>query len=178
MFSAVFEGARPDTVLKLTADSVGYWMLNCSAAHVNSTCFPTLINNHGCVTDIRIGKEEFPVYLYEIERLQPVKRGTSPYKLMRTVMDCADRHAYNLYRKATTGSVLAAMSASHDMTKALRSAADELHKFASYYEHAELDLHNANFMCRPNGDLVMSDPLADGQILKAHHAHMMSGCQW
>lgn len=156
MFAAVFEGCRPNTVIKLTADSAGYWLLNDGCMRVKHWHFPRVKENFGDVGEISIGKEKFPLFMFELERLERA-RGEAR-KLAKFVSEKEGRThccGYNTVEK------LAILSDDRRLPRSTRNAMKEMQQFCSNYDNVALDMHLGNFMQRPNGELVMSDPVMD-----------------
>lgn len=163
MFSAVFEGSRPDTVLKMTVDSVGYWLLNCCAAGVSGDHFPRVIKNHHDIGVVDVGKTEFPVYLFEMERLVKLKVGSATRKLARKISTSQLKISRASWSSDVTGQ-LGELANVAKLPETLRQAIRDVESFASNYPNAQLDMHMGNFMQRENGDLVITDPLFDVEV--------------
>lgn len=166
MFSAVFEGSTPDTVLKMTVDSVGYWLLNCCAAGVGGEHFPKVIKNHHDVGEVNVGKTEFPVYLFEMERLVKLKVGSAAKKLARKISTSQLKISRASWSSDVTGQ-LGELASVAKLPETLRQAIRDVENFAGNYPNAQLDMHMGNFMQRENGDLVITDPMFDTDVFDA-----------
>lgn len=158
-FSAVFEGSRPDTVFKMTVDSVGYWLLNCQAARVEGRHFPTVVKNHRDIGETAVGGKKFPIYLFEMERLTKLQIGSAARK---TALKISKAVGWG-----TASQALKWLADADGLSETLREAVLDVQQFANYYENAHLDMHMANFMQRPDGELVITDPLFDNEVYRA-----------
>lgn len=166
MFSAVFEGSTPDTVLKMTVDSVGFWLLNCCAAGVSGEHFPEVVKNHHDVGVVKVGKVEFPVYLFEMERLVKLKVDSAAKKLARKISTSQLKISRASWSSDVTGQ-LKELANVAKLPETLRQAIRDVENFASNYPKAQLDMHMGNFMQRENGDLVITDPMFDTEVFDA-----------
>lgn len=173
VFSAVFDGSRPDTVFKLTVDSVGYWFLNCAAARVEGKHFPKVIKNHGDVGEIKVGSDKFPVFLYEIERLSPLKQGSEAKKTASWLV--RKQRSINWFG---AGAQLKEIAEVANISRGLKKAIQNVQNFTCYYDNARMDMQMANFMERRNGDLVITDPLFDVAVYDANLGKRRQVCAY
>ena len=163
-FSLVFDGSKPSTVYKLTVDRIGYWMLNCDAAKVEGKHFPKVHKSFSEVGETRIKGEEFAIYLFEMERLQPIRRGQAAYREAQNIMEAT---FWGNYRYSTDNRINNILHSKVEFSKSIRKALKDLERFAlDYNNDMELDLHNGNFMQRKNGTLVITDPMADRKLFR------------
>lgn len=160
-FSVVFEGTRPNTVLKLTADPTAYALLNDGVAKVSHWHYPRVVKNYFCVADVRLGDEEVPVWLYEVERLQHVKG-----KDARLATQIADW----VYAKRVQTALERAenLPAAPHLPRSIYNAVKRLQDFFMYFEQARLDFCRTNIMQRANGDIVLNDVVFDRKLLDVY----------
>jgi hypothetical protein len=163
MFSAVFDGSRPDRVWKMTVDSVGYWLLNCCAYGVSGSHFPKLYQTLRDVGEVKVGGVETPIYLYEIERLQKLQAGSLAKKTARSIVDLLDNGFNNSRWSASMR--LKGLSEAKGVSRSLRSAFSALCDFTDNYPDAGMDMHMTNFMQRKDGKLVITDPFCDHEVV-------------
>lgn len=164
-FSAIFDGSKPSTVFKLTIDPIGYWMLNCSAAHVEGKHFPKVVQNLQEVGITNIQGKEYFIYLFEMERLLPLKRYAENYQEARSVMT----GSWNMGRKSfsTSDRIGSILTSNQKISKSVKLAVAELERFAQDYNNdMTLDMHTGNFMQRKNGTLVITDPMAEKRLFE------------
>jgi len=165
-FSAVFDGTRKNTVLKMTVDDSAYWLLNDWAVCVNHWHFPRVVKNYGEIGNTRIGRFDFPIYLYEIERLEKV---SGPNKRLVNLICGAEDNSRrmamgkNWEERPKAAKVLDLMLEDKALPRTIHNALRQLRNFADHMD-GSLDLHSGNFLQRANGELVMSDPIANMKI--------------
>lgn len=170
VFSVVFEGSRKNTVIKVTADPMSYWMLNCYAYGVTHRHFPKVKNDFGEIGSTRIGKVDVPIYAFETERLYPLETGSKAKKTARIIRNVQSetssknfwKHGYQHLASVTL----------YDMQKTItigsvKNALAQLCDFCGNYLDAGLDMHMGNFMQRKNGELVITDPILDRSLIAA-----------
>jgi hypothetical protein len=165
-FSAVFEGGK-NTVLKLTADSVNYKMLN-SFDCVRRRHFPKVVADHKRVGAIMIAGMEYPIFLYEVEKLQRLHRLSDAGRLAWKLASRQRHWGLSDYTNFSA-SVMTVGDMSRDakLPRGVRNALAELERFILTCADGILDMHFGNFMQRSNGDLVITDPLFDAPTLFA-----------
>lgn len=168
VFSAVFEGTRKNTVLKMTCDDIGYWMLNDPYVGVKHRHFPKVVESHGEIGTMTIGREEHTIYLFEMEKLNRLETGSEAKRLSRQITMTGNSASYNIegsWRSCSrTAAVLANMVEDKALPKSIRNALTQLCDFCHNISGGTLDMHGGNFMQRDNGELVMTDPLANMKI--------------
>lgn len=167
-FSAIFEGTRKNTVLKLTVDDIGYWLFNCWAAKVEHRHFPRIIDSHGDIGTVKLGGTDYPLFLFEMEKLEKIQHGTDTKRLAMKIQDTA-RTASNKACLWMRDDLRSAMMVQHMMQdtalpRSIRNALGQLENFCCNYPDGQMDLHINNMMQRKNGDLVITDPLANMSI--------------
>lgn len=168
VFSMVFEGTRKNTVLKMTVDNIGYYAFNDYMCGVRHKHFPRVTDCHGEIGTVRLGKHEESIYLYEMERLQPLKVGSEARRLARSIANAAAtasgqhfwRTSEDIRAMLTFGSMLQDKS----LPRSIRNALQQLEEFCGRMPGGSVDLHMHNMMMRKNGDLVIIDPVANMQI--------------
>jgi len=168
VFSAVFPGTRANRVLKMTVDNIGYWLFNDNCVGVQHRHFPRVIESHGDIGSVRIGEHHYPIYLYEMERLQKLRNSSPAWHLASLIINRSD----SVGNYADFGDQKAAMElreliADSTIPRSVRNALKLMEEFCSYFGGGGLDFHSGNFMQRKNGDLVMIDPLANYSIWRA-----------
>lgn len=173
VFSAVYEGSRPNTVLKLTADSYGYRMLNDWACCVKHRHFPRVKIDHEQIGDFRMNGEHFPLFLFEMERLEKLATGSDARRLASRISreqnNCTnDNWNWPADDRARFG--IMSMIETGNLNKSIKNALGELEQFCGNNPGAVLDMHLGNFMQRKNGELVITDPLCDRLALKTRYA--------
>lgn len=179
-FSAVYESGKPNTVLKVSVDNLGYWMLNCCAVGVSHWHFPRVIENHGCIGDMKIGGVDFPIYLVEMERLEKLKVGSDARKVARllskqqvhSTMKCVSRHG-DVSSTSTVDAISDILNSKVGLPRSVGNALKQLRDFCMSYDGARLDMHLGNFMQRKNGELVITDPLMDSVAFEARTRQIM-----
>lgn len=166
-FAAVFEGSRPNTVYKLTSDAVSYWVLCDPYVGVKHRLLPKVVHNYGEVSEFRIKAEMFPVYLLELERLLPIRRGTPEKKLVRLIEKASHPRRFDDDEREL---FMRASHRSNGLPPAVRQALRMLGDFVVNFPNAHADLCAQNFMRRVSGDVVFSDPLFDRQMFESFTA--------
>jgi hypothetical protein len=177
VFSAVFEGTRKNTVLKMTVDDISYCLLNDCTVGVKHRHFPRVIENHGDIGAARINWMHYPIYLYEVERLEKLKNGSDTKRLARMISKSQDKaHRRNsIYRldDYTKAHIeLTVMARDAMLPRSIRNALSLLSDFCSNMPGSVLDMHLGNFMQRKNGELVITDPLASAEIMNKASAQL------
>ncbi|MHB0928653.1 MAG: hypothetical protein ACYC3W_07000 [Candidatus Nanopelagicales bacterium] len=94
-FSFLFEGSRPDTVLKMTADQSNYMLLNDYVVRVKGKHFPQIIDCYGEIHEICVDGDHFPVYLYEMERLKKLTSNSEAKRQAKKIYDSFRRFSWN-----------------------------------------------------------------------------------
>jgi len=171
VFSAIYDGSRPNTVYKLTADSFGYWMLNCDYYGVKHRHFPKVFKNFGEVGEIKLGKKEFPLYLFEMERLERVSGEAK--KQAQAIVRQQGKTLTNAWQWPQLDRAFFCvqdMLRSKSFSRSVLNAFAQLEEFCCNYPGAALDMHIGNFMKRKNGELVITDPLMDKAVMAAKQA--------
>ena len=173
VFSAIYEGSKPNTVFKVTVDSFGYWMLNCAYYGVKHKHFPRIIEDHGVIGEIKLGCDEYPIYLFEMERLEKLEVGSGSRKVASGISSKSRRSIGKSYSRRCLGDndrasvVIGDMKKNTLIPRSIRSALGQLTEFCVNYPNASVDMHLGNFMQRKNGDVVITDPLMDGPLYDA-----------
>lgn len=171
VFSAVYDGSKPNTVYKLTADSFGYWMVNCNHYGVKHRHFPKVHKDFGDIGVIKLNGKEFPLYLFGMERLEKVT-GEAKKQAQAIVR----RQAHTLTNAWKWPQLDRALFCVQDMLRdktfprSILSAFIQLEEFCCNYPGAAMDMHIGNFMKRKNGELVITDPLMDKAVMAAKQA--------
>jgi hypothetical protein len=154
--AALFEGRTPERVLKLTVDAPSYLYLTDGYAPTGGHV-PVVFEDFG-----QVGQtwNDEALYLVELERLQPRPKGYALSRVLRKAYELAEeRFQKNGYRDP------ACLPDTDDQPSWLPDSLAEyftqLNLFASNTESL-IDLSwRSNYMVRPNGELVGSDPLFD-----------------
>jgi hypothetical protein len=176
VFSAVFEGTRKNTVLKMTVDDISYCLLNDWTVGVKHRHFPRVIENHGDIGAVRISGMQYPIYLYEVERLEKLKNGSDTKRLAQMISRSKDKVHWNSisrwddYTRAYMELTIMARDAM--LPRSIRNALSLLSDFCSNMPGSTLDMHLGNFMQRKNGELVITDPLANVEIMNSASAQL------
>lgn len=162
VFSLVFEGSRPDTVYKMTVDNYNYLVLNGNAATDNEH-FPTVVNDHCRIGETSICNQSYPIYLYEMERLEKLRNNTAPNKLASTIAHFSESSPH-CWTKSSD--ILGFLSQCDSLPNSVRNAFSSLCDWCDTHRPKSmcLDLHRGNFMQRPGGELVMVDPVMNYRI--------------
>jgi hypothetical protein len=177
-FSAVYEGGRANTVIKVTTDSFNYWMLNCNVSAVDHRHFPRLVENYQDIGEISLNGQMFPIYAFEIERLQKLEIGSDTRKLASAI---AQQHRSSKGKLTTAryrcrSKPMSAAEQIEDIVKcaknlprSVKNALRQLENFCATCDDGgiQLDMHLGNFMQRKNGELVITDPLMDFNAYQA-----------
>lgn len=148
VFSLVYDGGRR-RVLKLTLDAVSYSFMR----EAKNKHFPRIRHDYGVVGSTVIDMNEFPLFLMEVERLQKLPNGSEAKKIA-TAVHRADRYQW-------IQTTLLRLKGVKTVPNSIRNAIKELETFVGNDRADLVDMHMANFMCRRNGELVISDPLMD-----------------
>jgi hypothetical protein len=168
VFSMVFEGTRKNTVLKMTVDNIGYyafndWVVGCRHRH-----FPRVVHSEGDIGSAKINGRDYSIYLFEMERLQPLAAGSEARRLARRIMNVSATASGKYHWK--TGDDIRAMLTFGEMVRdsslprSVRNAVQQLEEFCGNVPGGSVDLHMHNMMMRKNGDLVIIDPVANMKI--------------
>jgi len=155
-FCAVYDNGG--TVLKLTCDPVSY---EYAAGHLRpqGEHFPCLVNDWRDIGETSGGDA---LYLFEVEKLQPILRG-SPCEVKRdaeVLVNLVDA-TWSRHRWRTTEGHVASyralqeLAAGDDLSERMREGLGELALFAGDHEGV-LDFHKANLMLRDD-TIVLND---------------------
>lgn len=164
-FSALFDGERPDTVLKLTVDSTSYWMSNCCAAGCAGPHFPRVVRNHRDVGEVTVRGVTYPIFLYEVERLERLKTGgeaARQFRVFKSIAKQATTACSSIPNREAAPAVMemmADLAAKADLPGSLRHAISDLSNFVRAYDDVFIDIHRANVMQDSEGTLVINDPV-------------------
>ncbi len=146
-FGAVFEGSKPGRVFKLTTDRShrDYLVDGLSPEGVYK---PKVFEDFDEVGETSKG---YSLYLFEMERLQPIRRGTANGRLARRIVNFvgAAKRCPEMDDKGWD-----------DLPPALFRFMEDLNMFISNFD-CRYDMHWKNFMERDDGTLVFSDPVLD-----------------
>lgn len=182
-FGAVFEGYSSDTVLKLTCDPTSYWMFNDGVVGCHGQHFPKTHFSFGDVGEViihanlRAGRPRLvPVYLYEQERLEPLRLKTEQRYMAAKLIKQADalrstapRQKSRIRDVDAAKHVLRGMAQDGQFCESISGALADMAEFCEYNDDLFLDMHFQNFMVRPGtGDLVFSDPVGCSSIWNSH----------
>lgn len=164
-FSAIFDGTRKNTVLKMTVDNFGYYMLNDWACGVKHSMFPRVVGNHGEIGTIKSFTDDHPIYLFEMERLEKIQNASLAKRTARSIMNALNRAEKTVpqsmrYGEMRTYMILNAASYDVSLSRMVRNALTQLADFSANMPGGTLDMHIGNFMQRKNGELVITDPIA------------------
>jgi len=174
LFSAIYEGTKPGRVLKVTVDDIGYWMLNDRCVGLSGKHFPKLYQNFGVIGEIKRGGSAFPIYMFEVERLEPLAAGSDARKIARATGNASYRASLIAGgSRANCYDVLCELKVP-GVARSVRRALSALRDFASYFSHGTLDMHMGNFMQRKDGTLVITDPIANMGI----HRKLVANRYW
>lgn len=170
-FCAVYDKGM--TVLKLTRDPVSYEFA-AGNMRPEGLHFPRLIETWRDVGETSDGD---PLYLFEVEKLQPVRRG-APYHVKKAVKMLTDRMSATYHEhlygpvdadevQATTHALLD-LSQSNSLAPDLRADLESAGMFAGNFEGI-LDCHASNIMLRDDV-VVLNDIMVGAQALNALRA--------
>lgn len=167
-FSAVFEVTRKNTVLKLTVDDIGYRLFNCWAKRVKHWHFPRIVDRHGDIGTIKIDDRDYPLFLFEMEKLEKIQHGTDTkrlaMKIQNTVRAASGRAGVWMRDDLRSVMMVQHMMRDTSLPRSIRNALGQLENFCCNHSDGQIDLHMGNMMQRKNGDLVIIDPLANMSI--------------
>lgn len=169
-FCVVYNGSTPDTVLKITLDDRAYELATCANYAMRGEHAPVVTKDYGQIGTARIGYESFPIYAFEVERLEKVTSSILR-KLVRALSNSAQTHQieqmnsdrrdrkkiddslknYDLFRKLADD-----FEESHPKIAELL---EQIATFCGDWGDSGMDLHYANFMQRGSGTLVINDPV-------------------
>lgn len=153
-FSAVFEGASPTTVLKLTLDRSHYAYMTDYLAP-QGVFKPRLVQDFGAIGQTTRG---FELYLLEVERLEKLPRGNPSARVVRRVV----KH----YRDSGYKDLPCEASAVKELDEGFARFLADLNVFISNFDCRFDGKVGNNFLYRPSEDqLVVSDPVFDAQLL-------------
>ncbi|MFK3740915.1 hypothetical protein [Massilia sp. TN1-12] len=166
-FCAVYD--KGDTVLKLTCDPVSY-EFGAGFARPLGDHFPQLVDDFDCVGETRAGD---PLYLFEVEKLQPIRRNTrreiklAAGRLCESVDATWSKHRWSV-RHSSSDSVasyraLQELAANEAFPNTVRDALSELALFAGNHG-AIVDFHQENVMLR-NDTIVLNDVVVGEEAL-------------
>lgn len=164
-FSAVFEGTRPNTVIKVTMDDIGYYMLNDGMFGIRGKHFPKVIKNHGEIGSIHRRGRNFSIYAFEMEKLEKLQTGSDARKIARKTYHATGDALRSAGYSNQCYDVLCFLKVP-GIQRSLRNAINQLRDFANYFNHGAIDMHMGNFMQRKDGTLVITDPIANMVIYK------------
>ena len=143
------------SVFKLTIDRMAYalaehqFQWQCSA-------MPVIRSLHGIVGATNIG---LPLFLIEMERLDKLVTGTAVRKRCLSISRQLKKYIKYDDSPAVRLRRVSALQQDDEMGRGLMLLADFME---SRWPTAELDLHSANFMRRPDtGEAVITDPIMD-----------------
>lgn len=183
MFSGVFEGNSPNTVLKLTICPSSYALLT-DQRLLGTLHTPQLIKDHGVVGQFKTGTniketkltkaiiKDVPMYLVEIERLQKVPIGTTKQvithisKAIKRAMLATLESESHTVNQSNALLELCQSSKHIGGIQSYKDYAESLVSFMESHPDAFYDTHVANFMQREDGTLVFSDPVGSIDIYK------------
>jgi hypothetical protein len=171
VFSAVFEGSKPDRVAKLTVDPLSYWMLNDPYVGLSGKHFPKVFENSGEVGYSEIFGLGCPIYLYEIEKLKPVRK-TEASRLARKITKA---HHYGCGGTASRQFKNMAKRLDGEIPSSLTDSLLELSEFCEISDADRcgfIDLHLGNYMARDDGELVFTDPICNLEIISGRNSHL------
>lgn len=152
-FGAIFEGTRPDRVLKLTLDRMHYCYMTdyCAPQGVHK---PVLHQDLEAIGETSTGQD---IFLIEVERLQPLERKSESSRVIRRLM-----------RKFCLGGhreVPDDLTAVKGYFQSLAAFMGQLNWFAQNYECRIDGKVGQNYMQRADGTLVASDPVYDHKLM-------------
>lgn len=167
-FCAVYD--KGDTVLKLTCDEMQYYY-STDYCRPQGRHFPRLIKDHG-----EIGEQgELGLYLFEVEKLKPVKRKLCSERTWKTYNNLIQKanSYYNpfVFTRGMSISdesrvVLEKLAEDKSFSAGLRDALNDVAYFIGNYG-AISDMHRGNVMLRGQ-TIVLNDVVCDGEMLSAH----------
>lgn len=178
-FCTVFDNGK--TVLKLTCDDIQYGYSTDYCAP-KGRHFPKLIKNHGVVGE----QDELALYLFEVEKIQPIKRGRHAPTAAKTLQLLLEQSSFKYWEtqcnmsrsgghkspviraKEISRITLEKCAESKKFSPGMRDALDLLSNFVANYG-ASIDMHRANFMLRGK-TLVFNDPVCSPEILLSHRS--------
>lgn len=143
-FCRVYETPDPNRVLKLIADYAHVYYL-VDRLSPQGIFKPIVHEDYSVVCTTADGVD---VQLLEVERLQKVRRGTPNGRLVRRILDFAQHYSWLPTHREWW------------LPKDLGEFMQEVNEFSINFD-CKLDLHWANFMERPDGTLILNDPVLD-----------------
>ena len=151
-FSAIFEGSRPDTVLKLTADASHYAYMTDGYAP-DGPHKPELIADLDEVGEAATGET---LYLLEVERLAPVRKQDEYTRAVRRTM-----------RAVRGARIPESVWEDQKLPPSLAAFFQSLNWFAVNFGYCIDAKFGSNYLCRPcDGTLVASDPVFDQRAMR------------
>lgn len=180
-FSAVFDNG--DTVLRMTVDPIAYELHTVHFAPTGPH-FCRLVNDYGDIGQMHERAGGHPIYLFETEKLQPVRSNLAARRDMQKILKTSGDVHYDAQRlaRANRGSVYSMhlltkmLEEGMEIPQSMLEAIDELSSFVGGYPDASVDFHSGNFMVRPGcGTLVFNDPLCDVSKLDERHQSLSRG---
>lgn len=153
VYSIVLSGGI--SVFKLTIDRMAYALAE-HQVQWQSSVMPVILGLHGIVgaTDTRV-----PLFLIEMERLDKLVTGTDVRKRCLSIARQLKKYIKYDDSPAVRLRRASALQQEAEMERGLMLLADFIE---SRWPAAELDLHSANFMRRPDtGEAVITDPIMD-----------------
>lgn len=162
-FCGVYSMLQPDRVLKLTVDS-------CHIAYLTDGCAPTGIHKPELLKDygpVGTTEDGLDLYLVEVEKLYPVRRGTENGLLAHRIVRFVDR----------SGRYPQGLEDIPGLTPSLVEFMTLLNQFIGNYG-CHSDARLANFMEREDGTLVLSDPVFDRELFLKNPRSTQAPCIW
>jgi len=153
-FSAIFDGSRADTVLKLTLDRSQYVYMTDSLSP-QGAYKPRLIEDFGAIGQTTQGHE---LYLIEVERLEKLPRGNAAARVARRVV----KHFWQSGCKELP----CEESAVKELDAGFAEFLSDLHAFITNFDFRFDAKVGSNFLYRSSeNQLVVSDPVFDAELL-------------
>ena len=156
-FSAIFEGASPASVLKLTVDPAQYAYMT-DGLSPDGQLKPVLLEDHSQIGETSSGED---VFLIEVERLAPLARGAEGYRVMRRVLALYARNGHKLLPEDP--------AEVKGMTQLMSSFFAQINWFCINFGYRIDAAMGQNYMQRTSdGSLVASDPVFDAELMTRH----------
>lgn len=184
MFSGVFEGNSPNTVLKLTICPATHSMLT----EIDDVHSPKLIKDYGVVGEFMTGtnvtetkltkpvRKLVPMYLVEVEKLHKIKPGPNrkaALSISKEMMSCLSESA--MCGESSTDIQAQALLRLHTYNDhftapSFQNYFQKLVGFVRGNGNAFFDIHAANLMQREDGTIVFADPVGTNDIYETNQA--------